>query len=81
MKMNEEIKFEEALSALEAEVKKLESGNMPLDESLAAFESAIKLVKICNEKLESAERRVRILVEDSDGTVSDADFEEIEDET
>ena len=67
--------FEEAISKLESEVKKLESGNMTLDESIAAFEQAIKLVKICNERLENAERKVRILTESADGTVTDVPFE------
>lgn len=69
------IDFESALSKLEAEVKKLESGNMPLDESIKAFEDAVKLVKICNEKLEDAERRVRILTEGDDGSVTDMPFD------
>lgn len=69
------IDFESALSKLEAEVKRLESGNMPLDESIKAFEDAVKLVKICNEKLEDAERRVRILTEGADGSVTDMPFD------
>ncbi len=72
--MNEDINFEEALVLLEAEVKRLETGNIPLDEALSSFESAVKLTKICNEKLETAERRVRILVEEADGSVADKDF-------
>lgn len=70
-----EINFEEALVMLEGEVKKLESGNMTLDESISAFEEAVKLVKLCNERLESAERRVRILTEMSDGSVTDLPFD------
>ena len=74
-----DINFEEAIKKLESEVKRLESGNMSLDESIDAFESAIKLVKICNDKLENAERKVRILTENADGTVSDMPFD-IDDE-
>lgn len=70
-----EIKFEEAMAGLEAQVKKLEGGNMTLDESISAFEEAVKLVKVCNERLETAERRVRILVEGADGVVSDMPFD------
>ena len=70
-----EINFEEALKKLEGEVKKLEGGNMTLDESISAFEEAVKLVKICNEKLENAERRVRLLTEKADGTVTDIPFD------
>ena len=74
-----DINFEEAIKKLESEVKRLESGNMSLDESIDAFESAIKLVKICNDKLENAERKVRILTENADGTVSDMPYD-IDDE-
>ena len=69
------IDFETALARLEGEVKRLESGNMSLDESIAAFEEAVKLVKICNERLENAERRVRVLTEGADGAITDAPFE------
>ena len=73
--MKNDIKFEEALEKLEESVKMLESGNMSLDESLVVFEKAISLVKICNEKLENAEQRVRVLTEAKDGSVSDAPFD------
>lgn len=79
--MNKNITFEAALEKLEGEVKRLEAGSMTLDESLAAFEEAVKLVRICNEKLETAERKVRILTEASDNTVTDAPFEVGENET
>ena len=49
-----EIKFEDAIIKLEGEVKKLESGNMTLDESIAAFEEAVKLIGVCNKQLENA---------------------------
>ena len=70
-----DINFEEAMLKLEGEVKKLESGNMTLDESIAAFEEAVKLIRVCNEKLENAERRVRILTEFSDGSITDLPFD------
>lgn len=71
----DDISFESAIEKLEYEVKKLEDGNMSLDESLESFESAVKLVKVCNEKLETAERRVRILVEGADSEVTDREFD------
>ena len=70
-----DINFEEAMTKLEGEVKRLESGNMTLDESIAAFEEAVKLIRVCNEKLESAERRVRILTESADGSITDLPFD------
>ena len=73
-RMNKNIKFEEAIEKLDAIVSKLESGSASLDESLSLFEEGVKLVKICNEKLDSAEQKVRILTESEDGVVSDASF-------
>ena len=73
--MKNDMTFEEAIELLEKQVKNLESGNMSIDEALESYEESIKLVKICNEKLESAEKRVRILTESADGTVTDAPFE------
>ena len=70
-----ELDFEQAMAKLESEVKKLESGNMTLEESIASFEEAVKLVKICNEKLENADRRVRLLTEAEDGSVTDLPFD------
>ena len=72
--MSEKIKFEEAMERLETEVRRLESGNMSIDDALSSFEEAVRLVKICNEKLTVAGERVRILTEKEDGTVTDAPF-------
>ena len=79
--MKKDMSFEEAMEMLEAEVKKLESGSASLDETLASYENAIGLVKLCNEKIEGAERRVRVLVENADSTVTDKDFLVDTDET
>jgi len=60
-------KFEEAFSKLEEIVRKLESGNMSLEESLKAFEEGVRLSRICSERLDEAERRVEILVDGEKG--------------
>lgn len=79
--MKNDIKFEEAINLLENEVKKLENGNLTLDEAIASYENAIKLAGICNKKLESAEQKVYILTSSNDGTISDAPFEVNNNET
>ena len=79
--MNKDMDFDTAIAGLEEEVKRLEGGNMTLEESIASFEKAVKLAGICNERLDSAERRVRILIEGADGTVTDKDFGGLQDET
>lgn len=68
------ISFEEAMGKLEDAVSRLESGSLSLDESIKLFEEAVALVRMCNEKLENAEQRVKILIEGADGAVSDAPF-------
>lgn len=73
--------FEESVTRLEDIVKALEEGKLSLDDSLSAFEEAIGLVKVCNEKLENAERKVKLLVESADGAVTDKPFDMIGDET
>ena len=72
--MKKNLTFEEAMEALELAVAKLENGSLSLDESLVQFEEAVKLVKICNEKLECAKQKVRILTEGADGAITDAPF-------
>ena len=79
--MKKDISFESAIEELESEVKKLEEGNLSLDEALESYEKAIGLVKICNEKLESADRKVRVFVENSDSEISFKDFDGKIDET
>jgi len=62
-------KFEEAFSKLEEIVRKLESGNTSLEESLKAFEEGVRLSRICSERLDEAERRVEILVDGEKGII------------
>ncbi len=61
-----EKKFEKALEKLEGIVRKMEEGNMTLDESLKAFEEGIKLSRFCADKLDEAERKVKLLLREGD---------------
>jgi exodeoxyribonuclease VII small subunit len=63
----EEKKFEDALRELEAIVKRLESGELALEESLKIFEEGVGLSRYCFQKLEEAEKRVSILMKDESG--------------
>ena len=63
----EKKKFEEALEDLEKVVERLESGELSLEDSLAAFEEGIGLVKFCNQKLTEVEKKIELLVKDKDG--------------
>lgn len=62
-----EPKFEEAFQKLESIVKKLEDGNLSLEESLKAFEEGVRLSRFCSKKLDEAEKKVEILLKESDG--------------
>ena len=57
----EGLKFEDALKRLEEIVKLLEGGQSPLDSSLELYSEAVALVKVCNEKLDSAQQKVTML--------------------
>lgn len=57
--------FEAAVAELEAIVQQMESGNLPLEEALERYQRGIVLLKHCQETLEGAEQRVRILEGDT----------------
>ena len=60
-------KFETALEELEHVVEQLDSGELSLEDALAAFEKGVGLVKYCNEKLNDVEKKVELLVKDKEG--------------
>ena len=62
----EEPSFEDALARLEQIVDDLESGELGLEASLAAFEEGVSLSRRCSGQLDDAERRIEVLV-DEDG--------------
>jgi len=70
-----EKKFEKAIAELEDIVHALESGDLPLDEALKAFEKGMKLVRFCSGKLEEAEKKVTMLVRAEEGEVNQVPFE------
>lgn len=71
-----EIKFEEALKNLEQIVEALEGGDVPLEESLAKYEEGVKLVKLCQKKLEQAKKKIEILVKTKDGKYKTEPFDD-----
>jgi len=64
--MKEE-KFEDAMKELEDIVKRLESGDLSLEESIKIFEEGVALSRYCFTKLEEAEKKVSILVKEEGG--------------
>ena len=75
----EKIKFEKAMERLEEILRELENGELSLDEALGAYDEAVKLVKVCSERLSEAETRVKMLVKGADGSISDVPFDKNED--
>ncbi|MFQ5909189.1 MAG: exodeoxyribonuclease VII small subunit [Thermoplasmata archaeon] len=59
--------FEDALSQLESIVDALSKGKLSLDEAMEKFEQGIRLFRLCDEKLRSAEQRVTVLAESDEG--------------
>jgi exodeoxyribonuclease VII, small subunit len=59
--------FESSLANLEKIVRRLEEGDMPLEESLKLFEEGVRLSRECQERLNQAERRIEVLLRDADG--------------
>lgn len=70
-----EASFEENLEKLESIVKKLESGEVPLDDAIKEFTEAMNLAKTCDEKLKNAEETITKLV-NSDGSLEEFKVEE-----
>lgn len=62
MAEKKELSFEENLSKLEEIVKKLESGDTPLDDAIKEFNEAMNLAKVCDEKLKKAEESLTKIV-------------------
>jgi len=60
--MAKELKFEEMMEKLESIMRDLESGQMPLDESLERYEEGVKLLRLCRKRLDETRRKVEILV-------------------
>ncbi len=67
--MNDGKKFDDGMAELEAIVARLERGELPLEEALAAFEAGIALVRALNQRLTEAEARIELLSRDAGGNL------------
>ncbi len=74
-KEQKETSFEENLENLEKIVKDLESGNIPLDDAIEKFNEAMKLAKLCDDKLKNAEDKVNSIL-NKDGKLEEFKIEE-----
>ena len=67
--------FEESLESLENIVKELESGNVNLDDAINKYSEAMKLVKVCEDKIKNAEEMVTKIVKEN-GSLEDFEVTE-----
>lgn len=72
--MKKEENFEEMLDKLENIVQSLEKDDLNLDESISKFEDGMKLAKDCNKKIEEAEKRITILLNEN-GELKEENFD------
>jgi len=76
---NRKRKFEDGIADLERIGAQLESGDLPLEEALAAYETGIALVRELNQRLADAEARVQQLTRNADGELQLRPFDREDD--
>ena len=77
----QKLNFEQAMEKLEKIVEQLESGELSLEDSVKAFEDGVELSRLCKKMLESAEDRVKKIVEKAEGELDLELFEEPDEES
>src|ERR1700674_3565399 len=70
-----ELNFEGAMDRLETIVEQMESGKLPLEDLIVRYEEGMNLVKICQERLASAEQKIEMIARNSAGKTIVKDFE------
>lgn len=73
--IKKEMTFESAMARLEQIVRALEGGNVPLEDLISLFDEGTKLVKLCTERLDKAEEKVRLL-QMKDGVLTEEEFDQ-----
>ncbi len=71
--MSKEKGFEEMLDELETIVSALEKDDLKLDDAISKFTEGMKIAKVCNKKIEEAEKKITILINE-DGGITEKDF-------
>jgi exodeoxyribonuclease VII small subunit len=67
--------FETAINRLEELVEEMDSQNIPLQELITRYEEGVQLVKLCEERLAEAEKRIEIITRNAAGKPELAEFE------
>ena|SRR5215212_2526071 len=70
-----DLSFETAMDRLEKIVEQMESGQLPLEDLIVRYEEGMNLVKVCQERLASAEQKIEIIARNNSGKPVVKDFE------
>src|SRR5881394_970835 len=70
-----DLNFEGAMDRLEKIVEQMESGKMPLEDLIVRYEEGMNLVKVCQERLANAERKIEMIARNSAGKPVIKEFE------
>src|SRR3954471_8773333 len=70
-----DLNFETAMDRLEKIVEQMESGQLPLEDLIVRYEEGMNLVKVCQERLASAEQKIEIIARNNAGKPIVKDFE------
>jgi exodeoxyribonuclease VII small subunit len=70
----EPLSIEQAMERLEALVREMESGQLPLEELIASYEEGVKLASSCQEKLDAAAKKIQIISKNASGQAKLEDF-------
>lgn len=69
------LSFEKALEQLEQIVQEMEAGELALENALKKFEEGVKLSQFCSQKLDETEKKITLLMQQSDGNVKETPFQ------
>ena len=66
--------FEKSVEQLERIIQELEAGDLPLEKAIKRFEEGIQLSKDCSKKLDETEKKISILMQEMDGSITEKPF-------
>jgi exodeoxyribonuclease VII small subunit len=66
--------FEQSMKQLEQIIQELESGDLPLEKAIKKFEEGIQLSRSCSKMLDETDKKVSILLEDTEGNIKETPF-------
>ena len=76
--MSDNINFEENMKRLEEIANELETGELDLDSSVKKFEEGMKISKQCSDMLEKAEKKITMLIKNSNDEITEENFVQTE---